>query len=237
MSTLAERIKKFEGYYDKPYWDHKQWSVGYGSRASGPNDVVDQAEAERRLARELAPAEAIVDRYAPGLPPGVRDSLVSLTYNAGDAWTRAGLGQAIKAGDMDRARELFLQYTKASGQELPGLVKRRQEEVSWWGQPATTSPQPATDSPAAAAVPATPAANPSAPAAGGAPSGLLSPILGNLGVPPPDMPATGGGAGKVDWTDYAPDARHARIDYPRLPRLQQQQRKSLVQALLKRGAI
>ena len=42
-----DRLKKSEGFRSKPYWDFKQWSVGYGTRASGPNDIVTKAEAER----------------------------------------------------------------------------------------------------------------------------------------------------------------------------------------------
>jgi lysozyme len=131
--TYLDKIRKLEGFYTKPYWDHKQWSVGYGSRASGPNDVVDEAEAERRLGTEMSGAAKLVDQFAPGLDQGTRAALVSLTYNAGNKWMESGLGQAIKAGDLDKARASFLQYNKASGQTLPGLVNRRAQEVAWFG--------------------------------------------------------------------------------------------------------
>jgi lysozyme len=132
--TYLDKIRKLEGFYKKPYWDHKQWSVGYGSRASGPNDVVDEAEAERRLNSEMGGAAELVDRFAPGLDQGTRAALVSLTYNAGNKWMESGLGQAIKSGNLDKARASFLQYNKASGQTLPGLVNRRAQEVAWFGQ-------------------------------------------------------------------------------------------------------
>jgi GH24 family phage-related lysozyme (muramidase) len=145
-SDYLNRIKQFEGFYAKPYWDYKQWTSGYGTRASGPNDVVDQAEAERRLQSEIANAAGLVDRFAPNLDPGTRAALTSLTFNAGGKWMESGLGQAIKSGDMDRARATFLQYANAGGQHLPGLAKRRAAEVAWFGQQPTNDPRNTTSS-------------------------------------------------------------------------------------------
>lgn len=137
-------IKKSEGYTPRASWDYKQHSIGYGTRAKFPGETIDREEAERRLAAEITSAAAIVDRFAPNLDPGTRAALTSLTFNAGSAWTQAGLGQAIKAGDLGKAREIFLQYNKAGGQELPGLVARRQREAEWFGnQPAAPQIQPA----------------------------------------------------------------------------------------------
>jgi lysozyme len=135
--SYLDKIKGFEGYNPKPYWDYKQWTSGYGTRANGPNDVVDQAEAERRLNDEMTKAAALVDQFAPGVDPGTRAALTSLTYNAGGSWMNSGLGQAIKSGDLDKARASFLQYTQAGGQHLPGLANRRAAEVGWFGQNAS----------------------------------------------------------------------------------------------------
>lgn len=134
-----EAIKRREGYTPRAAWDYKQDSVGYGTRARYPGEVIDKDEAERRLAAELTSARSIVDKFAPNVDPGTRAALTSLTYNAGDTWTRSGLGQAIQSGDLDTARKLFVQYTKAGGEELPGLVKRRAEEVQWFGSGAPTA--------------------------------------------------------------------------------------------------
>jgi hypothetical protein len=46
---------------------------------------------------------------------------------------RSGLGAAVREGDLDRARQIFVQYTKAGGVDLPGLTTRRLEEVTWFG--------------------------------------------------------------------------------------------------------
>ena len=142
---FLEGIKKSEGFTPRATWDYKQNSVGYGTRAKFPGEVIDQAEAERRLNDEIASAAAIVDKFAPNLDPGTRAALTSLTFNAGSSWTQAGLGQAIKAGDLNTAKQIFLQYNKAGGEELPGLAARRQREVAWFGagSPAGAPQQPA----------------------------------------------------------------------------------------------
>jgi hypothetical protein len=94
---------------------------------------------EQRLDNELARAANIVDQFAPGLPSGTRNALIDLTYNAGSAWTSAGLGQSIRAGDMEGARTRFLQYNRAGGQENDTLVNRRMTESNWFGGEAHTS--------------------------------------------------------------------------------------------------
>lgn len=139
---LLAELRKLEGYNPRAYGDYKQYSIGYGTRATHPGEVIDRDEAERRLDAEVAKAEGMVDQFAPGLDPGTRAALVSLTYNAGSGWMQSGLGKAVRAGDMDAARNIFLQYNRAGGAENPGLVNRRQQEVAWFGAP-TTPQEPA----------------------------------------------------------------------------------------------
>ena len=136
MSLLGEeydaKIKGFEGYTPSASWDYKQHSSGWGTRAK-PGEVIDEVEAQRRYDAEIAKAHSRVREFAPDIDHGTAAALTSLTYNSGDAWTRSGLGAAIKAGDLDRARASFLQYTNAGGQHLPGLAARRRGEVGWIG--------------------------------------------------------------------------------------------------------
>lgn len=137
MSSLYDRIAKLEGYYAKPYWDVKQWSVGHGTRASGPNDVVDPAEARRRLQAEVDQARGYVTKVGSHLDPGTQDALTSLTYNVGPKAITGptGLAAAVQSGDTAEIRRIMMQYNKADGRTLPGLVNRRRAEVGWIGQP------------------------------------------------------------------------------------------------------
>lgn len=142
---LKDAIKRFEGYRDQPYSDYKQTSSGYGTKYQ-PGDerlTPEQRKAihEQRLDNELARAANIVDQFAPGLPDGTRKALISLTYNAGSAWTSAGLGQSIRAGDYATAKERFKEYNKAGGEVNETLVNRRNIEADWFGgQPVASDP-------------------------------------------------------------------------------------------------
>ncbi|RUO98698.1 lysozyme [Hyphomicrobium sp.] len=138
-TSYLDAIKQFEGYAGEARWDYAQNTNGYGTKARYAGEVIDKAEAERRFSSEIQKAADIVDKFAPGLDDGSKAALTSLTYNAGTAWMQSGLGQAIASGDLDKAKSLFLQYNKAGGATLDGLVQRRLQEVAWFGQgvPAT----------------------------------------------------------------------------------------------------
>ncbi|MBS0251868.1 MAG: glycoside hydrolase family protein [Proteobacteria bacterium] len=132
--SYLDAIKQFEGYTAEARWDYAQNSNGYGTRARYAGEVIDKAEADRRFSSEVQKAAEFVDKFAPNLDEGSKAALTSLTYNAGTAWSKSGLGEAVSSGDLDKARSLFLQYNKAGGNVVDGLVQRRLQEVSWFGQ-------------------------------------------------------------------------------------------------------
>lgn len=130
-----DAIRNFEGYAPQATWDYAQLSNGYGTKARFPGEVIDRTEAERRFRVEVANARAVVEKAAPQADEGTKAALTSLTYNAGTAWVDSGLGDAVRRGDLDTAREIFQKYTKAGGEVLPGLVSRRAQEALWIGNP------------------------------------------------------------------------------------------------------
>lgn len=132
-------MRKSESFKPKAYWDVKQYSIGYGTKAKSPDEEISQEEAMRRFYQEVTPAASMVNRFAPDAPEGVKAALTSLTYNAGPKWMESGLGKAIKDEDYDKARQIFLQYTKADGKELEGLKRRRETEAQWFGSPAISA--------------------------------------------------------------------------------------------------
>lgn len=154
-NTVLDAIRKFEGFTPKADWDYAQFTNGYGTKAKYAGEVIDKAEADRRFQAEIAQARAIVEKHAPEAPEGTKAALTSLTFNAGDKWTSSGLGEAVRTGDTERARDLFLQYNKAGGEVLPGLVQRRIAEAAWIGQDmggATSSALPSPGATLASAV-------------------------------------------------------------------------------------
>jgi lysozyme len=134
-SFYLDAIRTFEGYAPKAAWDYAQLSNGYGTKARFAGEVIDPAEAERRFRTEVANARAVVDKAAPLADEGTKAALTSLTYNAGTAWVDGGLGDAVRRGDLETARDIFQKYTKAGGEVLPGLVSRRAQEALWIGNP------------------------------------------------------------------------------------------------------
>lgn len=150
---FIDQMKGFEGFRESPYWDHKQYSSGYGTKANSPDEVIDRATADQRLKVALDQAAAHVDAVNPNLPAGARAALISLTYNAGPGWASAGLGDLVRNGDLQGAQARLLEYNKASGEVSPGLVKRRAAEAAWFGLGGPTQAA-LTAAPAPAAAPA-----------------------------------------------------------------------------------
>ncbi len=152
-ARFLDRIKTFEGFTREAKWDYAQYSNGYGTKAAYKGEVIDQAEADRRFREELDKAGELVDRFSPGLDSGSRAALVSLTFNAGTKWMQSGLGEAVKNGALSDAKQIFLQYTKAGGVDLPGLKSRRLEEAAWFQADSTGPKVVKADDVAAALVP------------------------------------------------------------------------------------
>ncbi len=89
---IIDLIKDFEGFSSTPYWDNTQWTVGYGTRCSGPDVRVTRAEAEELLRKMLKNTfEPVVNSFCEnnGKQPTQQqfDAMLDLTYNNGGSWT------------------------------------------------------------------------------------------------------------------------------------------------------
>ena len=119
------------------------WTIGYGhtSRAGapsvGPGLKISDAEADEILSRDLGTFErGVADalRKAPGdVLQREFDAFVDLAFNIGlGAFRSSSLLRAYLAGDKARAAEKFLDWTRAGGRVVPGLVARRKRERAWF---------------------------------------------------------------------------------------------------------
>ena len=133
--ALVQFTSKQEGFSSKAYWDYKQYTIGYGTKASGPNETITEAQAKQALLNELNHAAKSVEAFIPNAPMGVKQAMIDATFNLGTGWMQQGLGTALKAGDYTKAKESLLQYNHAGGQVLSALTKRREAEVSWFDSP------------------------------------------------------------------------------------------------------
>jgi lysozyme len=133
-------IAVYEGYRGRAYVDAAGvHTLGFGStrRADGspvaPGDTITPERAVVRLAEEVTRIERELARCIGDVPLAQHewDAIVSWAYNVGSAAAcRSTLVARLRQQPPDYAgacREL-LRWTRAGGRELPGLVKRRQEE-------------------------------------------------------------------------------------------------------------
>lgn len=131
-ADVYDFVAGLEGFSPKAYWDHKQWSIGYGTRANGPGETIDQNAARQRLRDEVDKAQSHVDKAFPNLAPHQRSALASFTYNLGPGWMTGPtrMSDAVRSGDWNSASRIMQEYNKASGQFSPGLANRRAKEAA-----------------------------------------------------------------------------------------------------------
>lgn len=141
MNRLVDILKKQEGFSEKPYWDNKQWSIGYGTnlemfppeeqeryRAEGIAEDVAAAE----LTRRAMEAQEAVRRHLPDVYPKLNRArqvaLESMVYNLG---TQGFLGftntlRALRRGDFE-GTALGMLDSKAARVDAPGRYQELAE--------------------------------------------------------------------------------------------------------------
>jgi len=146
---VIEMIKHHEGVKQKPYQcPALLWTVGVGhvidpnhikvpiaERKALPipdgwNRTLSMGEVDEILAQDLQRFDSGVRRLCPdGLTPGRFGALVSFAFNVGlGNLQRSSLRMKHNRGDFEGAAEAFLDWTKAGGKVLKGLVSRRNDE-------------------------------------------------------------------------------------------------------------
>ena len=144
-------IKHHEGIRTRPYrCPALLWTVGVGhvidpkhigvkldERKSLPipdgwDRQLSMAEVDQLLSNDLVSFERGVLRLCPtGLTQPRFDSLVSFSFNVGlGNLQRSSIRMCHNRGDFEAAAEKFLDWSKAGGKVLPGLLKRRKDEMA-----------------------------------------------------------------------------------------------------------
>ena len=133
-------IRKFEGFYAKPYLCPAGIpTIGYGAtyypngkRVTLQDAAITEQQAEEMLVSMLKTYEQSVDSFTrDDINQNQFDALVSFAYNLGAKNLQGStLLKKVNANPNDFAIELeFLKWNKAAGKVLSGLTKRRQEEA------------------------------------------------------------------------------------------------------------
>ena len=135
--SLINMIKGLESFSPKAFKDHKQYSIGYGTKANSPEEgPISESEATSRLMSSLAGATKYVASF--GSKFGYKwgqpqlDALSSFAYNGGNGF----IDQVTGGGKRTNAEILakIPEYNQASGKESSGLVRRRATEAGMFGQ-------------------------------------------------------------------------------------------------------
>ena len=96
---------------------------------------LSMGEVDAILAQDLGRFERGVARYCPASlsDQGIFDSLCSVSFNVGlGNLQRSGLRMKTNRGEFEEAAQEFLKWTKGGGKVLPGLVKRRRDEMAMY---------------------------------------------------------------------------------------------------------
>ena len=138
-------IKQFEGFRSKAYLCPAGiLTIGFGHTGTDvlPGMRITEAQADEILKRDVAKFAAMVEKALTAkVSQGQFDALVSFCFNTGPG--KAGVKDGLitlkngnpssllrktNAGDKLGAAAEFDKWTKANGQELRGLVARRDAE-------------------------------------------------------------------------------------------------------------
>ena len=128
--NCTDIIKRFEGLYLKSYLcPAGKLTIGYGhTRDVKLGDQINEFQADIFLSEDLKTVEDNLNRLDLPVNQNQFDALCSLVFNVKLVdFMKSKLLAKIKSGDPSAAEE-FLDWTKAGGKELPGLVARRKAE-------------------------------------------------------------------------------------------------------------
>ena len=133
-------IKKYEGFSSSVYiCPAGRPTIGYGSTWDRTGDPVTPEhpditieDAERLLRQEVAHVEIALKRLVKvGITENMFSALASFVYNVGSgAFQRSTMRMILYRKTYEGCVKEFPKWRMGGGKVLPGLVKRRKEEVS-----------------------------------------------------------------------------------------------------------
>lgn len=133
-------IKQREGFAKYPYWDNRQWTVGYGTRVPEgkleeyQKNGIPEKEALELLASMMKDFENSIHKYIKKhnltLTQQQFDALVSFSFNCGAGWTTSTSGYLNTAVREGKTGSEFLHamclWSRSGGDFI--LMKRRMAE-------------------------------------------------------------------------------------------------------------
>jgi GH24 family phage-related lysozyme (muramidase) len=137
-SEGLDLIKKHESFQEKPYIDDAgKLTVGYGTRIAYSPELKN-----KKISDEVATAylkKKIDSDVVPAIKQGVKtklnqnqlNALASLVYNIGKTqFLNSELLKALNSKNAKEIKKNWGEFKVGGGKVLPGLVKRREEEIN-----------------------------------------------------------------------------------------------------------
>ena len=142
--AAIDLAKRFEGFCRVPKSDPDRaypyicpagfWTIGYGHLCDAKHSPITMEEGEAYLAADMADALRATLRYCPVLAAereGRLAAIVDFTFNLGAGRLQTStLRRRINQRDWHNAAQELRRWVYAGGRVLPGLVARRQAEIS-----------------------------------------------------------------------------------------------------------
>jgi lysozyme len=152
-TTGLHEIEDSEGFSSRPYLDRiaspAVWTIGFGETDGIRSNTtpITRAEGERRLkarfikdyAWALKPFEKLS-----GFNQNMYDAMASFIWNCGTGAvsTDTKVGRALRARQWSKIPSLLREWVKAGGRVIPGLVNRRNKEISLFRKAVTALVRP-----------------------------------------------------------------------------------------------
>ena len=142
--TAIALAKRFEGFHRVPKADPGRahpylcpagyWTIGYGHLCDAAHPPITEAEAEAYLARDLNTALSATLRHCPVLATeldGRLAAIVDFTFNLGGGRLQTStLRRRVNQRDWAAAATELRRWVHGGGRVLPGLVGRREAEIT-----------------------------------------------------------------------------------------------------------
>lgn len=116
---LTNLLAKAEGFRDKPYWDKKGWSIGFGHQIRPGENLtqISRTQGLALLAQDAARYMSHVSSVVMAkLTQAQRFSLTDLAYNIGTAaFDKSTLLRKLNSGDLQGAAAEFARWNKVRG--------------------------------------------------------------------------------------------------------------------------
>lgn len=125
-------IQNEERFSPKAYWDYKQYSIGYGTKASSANATITKDQALEALQAHVSKDLPYIQNLVTvPLTQNQVDALLSFSYNLGPGVLKnSKLIKLLNQGDYKGAAKAMLAYNKAGGKINKNLIRRRQAEMN-----------------------------------------------------------------------------------------------------------